>query len=42
MKNIQAIDGANNCTYDVFQASDLEFSLIFPDGADIEFADDFL
>ena len=40
MKNIQIIDGANNCTYSVFAATDEEFAVIFPDGADIEFIED--
>jgi len=29
MKNIQVIDGALNAVYDIFQATDEEFSLIF-------------
>jgi hypothetical protein len=37
MKNIQVIDGAENCVYDIFQATDQEFSLIFPDNQDIAF-----
>ncbi len=41
MKNIQIIDGAENCTFSVFQATDEEFSLIFPAAEqDIEFAED--
>ncbi|WP_457328722.1 hypothetical protein [Rhizobacter sp. P5_C2] len=40
MKNIQVIDGAENCVYDIFQASDEEFSLIFSDGRDIAFIDE--
>lgn len=40
MKNIQVIDGANNCVYDVFAATDEEFALIFPDGQDIAFIDE--
>ncbi|MFD1702790.1 hypothetical protein ACFSCV_07215 [Methylopila henanensis] len=41
MKNIQIIDGAENCTFPIFQATDDEFALIFPDpGQDIEFAED--
>jgi plasmid stabilization system protein ParE len=42
VKNIQIIDGANNCTYSVFAATDEEFAVIFPDGADIEFIEDFV
>ncbi|CAM3746105.1 hypothetical protein [Paracidovorax anthurii] len=40
MKNIQIIDGAQNCVYDIFSASDEDFALIFPDGADIAFIDE--
>lgn len=40
MKNIQIIDGAVNCVYDIFQASDAEFSLIFPLGTDVAFIDE--
>lgn len=28
MKNIQVIDGAMNCAYDIFAATDEEFKLI--------------
>ena len=41
MKNIQVIDDAKNCTYSLFAATDEEFDAIFPDGIDIEFAEDF-
>jgi len=37
MKNIQVIDGAANSVYDIFAASEEEFSLIFPEGQDIAF-----
>jgi len=37
MKNIQIIDGADNCVYDIFAATDDEFSLIFPNHTDIAF-----
>ena len=40
MKNIQVIDGADNCVYDIFAASDEEFAEIFPAGQDIAFIDD--
>ncbi|HIK04909.1 MAG TPA: hypothetical protein IGS40_09360 [Trichormus sp. M33_DOE_039] len=41
MKNIQVIDRAMNCAYDIFAATDEEFKLIFPDeGQDIQFAED--
>ena len=35
------IDGAQNCTFSIFQATDEEFSLIFPGpGQDMEYAED--
>lgn len=40
MKNIQVIDGAENCVYDIFSATDEEFSLIFREGTDIAFIDE--
>ena len=40
MKNIQIIDGANNCVYDIFAATDEEFFMIFQNGADIAFIDE--
>ncbi len=40
MKNIQVIDGADNCVYDIFSATDEEFSLIFPPGQDVAFIDE--
>ncbi len=43
MKNVQVIDGARNCTYDVFAASEEDFHLIFPgEGQDVEFIEDFI
>ena len=42
MKNIQVIDGALNATFSIFQATDEEFAAIFPDGTDIEIADDLI
>lgn len=41
MKNIQVIDDAINCTYEIFAINDDDFVLIFPDGQDIEFDKDF-
>jgi hypothetical protein len=41
VKHIQIIDGAANCTYSVFAATEEEFAEILPNGADIEFIDDF-
>jgi hypothetical protein len=40
MKNIQIIDGAINCVYDIFAATDEEFVQIFPDETDIAFIDE--
>jgi hypothetical protein len=42
MKNIQIIDGAENCVYDVFAATDEEYSLIFTEGTDVAFIDEVL
>ena len=40
MKNIMVIDGAENCVYDVFEAADDVFALIFGPGTDIAFIED--
>lgn len=40
MKNIQVIDGAENCVYDVFGATDEEFAAIFLPGQDVAFVDE--
>lgn len=40
MKNIQIIDGAVNATFSVFQATDEEFAVIFPDERDMELVED--
>lgn len=40
MRNIQIIDAAENATFSIFQATDAEFALIFPDGRDIELVED--
>ncbi len=38
MKNIQVIDGAINCAYDVYVATGEDFLLLFPgSGQDIQF-----
>ncbi|WP_440981851.1 hypothetical protein [Shinella sumterensis] len=42
MKNIQIIDGADNATYSVFQATEAEFDAIFPNGRDIELVEDLI
>ncbi len=41
MRNIQIIDGADNATFSVFQATDEEFAAIFPIDQDMELAEDF-
>jgi len=41
MKYIQVIDGAVNCVFDIFEAEDDDHVLLFPDGTDIAFAEDF-
>jgi len=40
MKYIQVIDGARNCVYDIFAATDEEFALVFPLGTDVAFIDE--
>jgi len=40
MKNIQVIDGAPNCVYDIFAATDDEYYLVFPCGEDVAFIDE--
>jgi hypothetical protein len=43
VKNIQIIDGADNATFSIFQATDEEFSAIFPGrGQDIEIVEDYI
>ncbi len=42
MKNIQIIDGALNCTYDIFELEEDAFKQIFPNGQDIEFIEDLI
>lgn len=41
MKNVQVIDGASNCTYQIYAFTNSEFESFFPgSGQDIEFIDD--
>ena len=41
MKNIQIIDGARNCTFSIFQATEEEFLILFPQqGQEIQYAED--
>ena len=40
MKNIQIMDGAINCVYDICAATDEEFSFIFPEEQDVAFIDE--
>src|SRR4051812_41061495 len=42
MKNIQVIDGAANATFSIFQATEDEFAVIFPEGRELEIADDLI
>ncbi len=43
MKNIQIIDGADNATYSIFQATEQEFDEIFPGpGQDIEVVEEYV
>jgi hypothetical protein len=42
MKNIQIIDGAENATFSVFQATEEEFAAIFPAGRDMELVEDLI
>ncbi len=42
MKNIQIIDGADNATFSVFQATEEEFDVIFPAGRDMDMAEDLI
>ncbi|KAB8196147.1 hypothetical protein FKV24_004840 [Lysobacter maris] len=43
MPNVQVVDGADNCTYDIFYVEDNDFYLIFSErDQDIEFSDDFV
>ena len=41
MRNILIVDGADNATFSVFQATDEEFRAIFPNDQDMELAEDF-
>jgi hypothetical protein len=41
MKNIQVIDGAVNCSYDIFSVTEEAFSILFPEvGQDMEIIED--
>lgn len=43
MKNVQIIDGADNCSYSIYAFTDELFSTIFPaPGQDVEFIEDVL
>ena len=42
MKNVQIIDGADNATFSIFQATEKEFEALFPKGRDMEFIGDFI
>ncbi|SEJ85223.1 hypothetical protein SAMN05518849_115137 [Sphingobium sp. AP50] len=40
MKNILIVDGAMNATFSVFQATDEEYAILFPNGEEIEVIED--
>jgi hypothetical protein len=41
MKNIQIIDAGSNCTFSLFQATDEEFAMLFPEPRqDIQYSED--
>jgi hypothetical protein len=42
MRNVQIIDGADNATFSLFQATVEEFLAIFPDGRDMELVEDLI
>lgn len=42
MKNVQLIDGADNSAYNIYAVPDEDFELLFPNGQDIEFIEDFV
>lgn len=41
MKNVQLIEPAENCAYNIYSMPDEDFELMFPNGQDIEFVEDF-
>nr|AJW29891.1 hypothetical protein pLM19O1_p21 [Ochrobactrum sp. LM19] len=42
MKNILIVDGARNATFSVFQATDDEYAIIFPNDQDMELIEDLI
>lgn len=40
-RNIQIVDGATNSTFDVFEISVEQYSILFPNGSNVSFLDDF-
>ncbi len=41
MNNIQVIDGGSNCTFSIFQVTEVEFNALFPEPSqDIQFSED--
>tara|TARA_B110000008_G_scaffold279643_1_gene327670 strand:+ start:534 stop:836 length:303 start_codon:yes stop_codon:yes gene_type:complete len=40
MKNIQIIDGANNCEYAIYSIEEKCFNIIFPNDTDVQFIED--
>jgi hypothetical protein len=41
MRNILIIEGADNATFSIFQATDDEFAAVFPNDQDMELSEDF-
>ena len=37
MRNVQTTEGAENCVYDIFQFTEVQFKVIFPNGTDVAF-----
>jgi hypothetical protein len=42
VRNIQVIDSAANATFSIFQATEDEFAIVFPNGRELEIAEDFI
>jgi hypothetical protein len=40
MKNVLVIDGAKNCTHDIFEFKEEQFAIVFATGTDVAFIDD--
>ena len=42
MKNFMVIDGAQNCTYDIFGIDEATFDIVFPASSDVAFLDEII